>query len=531
MTAPRLEQPVASTILFGNATWAQVPLGTRSRSAHSRLPAEVVVVRLVDPRVASRARPSAEAGFPPPSVILGVTSSTGGSFNPCGVKLCFFVIRFDFTCVRTALVLLLGLGLLESLAGQDSPPVEDRPFPQPYDSETGFESPPMNPTAAAASFRLPQGFTMSLFSAEPEVRQPIAITSDSRGRLWVAENYTYAEHGVNFDESLRDRILILEDSDGDGQADRRTVFWDQAQKLTSIEIGHDGIWALCPPNLLFLPDRDHDDKLDGEPIVVLDGWDGGAVRHNIANGLRWGPDGWLYGRHGILATSFVGRPGTPRELRTPINCAVWRYHPRRDVFEIVATGTTNPWGMDWDAQGELFFINTVIGHLWHAVPGSHFERMYGGDFNPHWYSLIPQVADHVHWNTEEAWSDIRQEFTAETDRAGGGHAHIGLLIYQESRWPEDYRGDVFTLNLHGRRINRDRLRRQGSSFTATHAADFAFSEDTWFRGIDLIPGPDGQVWIADWSDTGECHENDGVHRSSGRIYQLDYGVPKPSLCR
>ena len=418
---------------------------------------------------------------------------------------------------------LLAVGLISIASNVEAwQATETGPSKEPYDSEKGFDQPPMDPVQAAESFDLPQGFEMSLFAAEPDVRQPIAVASDARGRLWVAENYTYAERELNFDESLRDRIIILEDTDQDGKADRRKVFWDQAYKLTSIEMGQGGIWALCAPHLLFLPDRDGDDEMDGEPIVVLDGWDENAVRHNVVNGLRWGPDGWLYGRHGILATSLVGRPGTPRESRVPLNCGIWRYHPKRDLFEVVATGTTNPWGMDWSEDGELFFINTVIGHLWHAVPGAHYERMYGGDFNPHWYKLLPQIADHVHWNTEEKWSDIRKEFTTETDQAGGGHAHIGLLIYQEDQWPSEYRGDVYTLNLHGRRVNRERLKRSGSSFIAEHEPDFAFAADTWFRGIDLIPGPQGQVWIADWSDTGECHENDGVHRSSGRIYQLSF---------
>lgn len=216
---------------------------------------------------------------------------------------------------------------------------------------------------------VPPGFHVSLFASEPLLRQPIGMTTDSRGRLWVAENNTYSDAKINFDLSQHDRILILEDTDHDGRADRQTVFWDQGQKLTSVEIGFGGVWALCPPRLLFIPDRNGDDVPDGKPQVVLDGFDDGVVRHNIANGLRWGPDGWLYGRHGIQATSYVGVPGTLPSQRTPINCCVWRYHPTRRIFEVVCRGTTNPWGMDWNAQGELFFINTVIGHLWHAVPG------------------------------------------------------------------------------------------------------------------------------------------------------------------
>ena len=94
----------------------------------------------------------------------------------------------------------------------------------------------------------------------------------------------------------------------DGHFDKRTVFHDQAQRLTSVEVGFGGVWALCAPQLLFFPDKNCDDVPDGKPIVVLDGFDAGPVRHNIVNGLRWGPDGWLYGRHGIQATSHVGAP-------------------------------------------------------------------------------------------------------------------------------------------------------------------------------------------------------------------------------
>ena len=218
-----------------------------------------------------------------------------------------------------------------------------------YDTQAVADQ-PGSPQAALASMVLPAGFRATLFAAEPMVRQPIAMTTDPRGRLWVAENYTYAEEPLGFDTKLRDRIVILADTNHDGEADRRTIFCDQAEKLTSVEIGLGGVWALCPPNLLFIPDADGDDRPDGKPQNVLDGWDDDGVRHNIANGLRWGPDGWLYGRHGILRTSHVGRPGTPAEDRAAINCGIWRYHPLRKVFEVVAHGTTNPWGMDWDHQ-------------------------------------------------------------------------------------------------------------------------------------------------------------------------------------
>jgi putative membrane-bound dehydrogenase-like protein len=384
------------------------------------------------------------------------------------------------------------------------------------------------PQQAAESFAAPEGFSVSLFAGEPDVRQPIAITTDARGRLWIAENNTYAERPASFDPSQRDNITILEDTDHDGRADKRTVFWDQAQKLTSIEIGLGGVWALCPPKLLFIPDRDDDDVPDGEPQVVLDGWNAEEVQHNIVNGLKWGPDGWLYGRHGILADSLVGAPGAAPPERTRFNCGVWRYHPTTKAFEVVCRGTTNPWGMDWNEHGEMFFINTVIGHLWHGVPGAHFQRMYGEDDNPRLYELIPQTADHFHWDTAEAWSDIRQlGVSPTTDQAGGGHAHSGLLIYQGDNWPARYRGTVLTINLHGRRLNNDILERSGAGYVGRHAPDLFRTSDPWFRAVELIAGADGGVFLADWSDIGECHEADGVHRSSGRIFKLTYGKPEP----
>ncbi|HEY2249402.1 MAG TPA: PVC-type heme-binding CxxCH protein, partial [Planctomycetaceae bacterium] len=321
---------------------------------------------------------------------------------------------------------------------------------------------------------------------------------------------------------------ILEDTDGDGRFDERTVFWDEGQKLTSVEVGFGGVWALCAPHLLFIPDANHDDVPDGKPVIVLDGFDAFAVRHNIVNGLKWGPDGWLYGRHGILATSLVGRPGASASQRVPINCAIWRYHPTRGVFEAVAHGTTNSWGFDYDEHGEMFFINTVIGHLWHLVPGAHYRRMYGTDFNPYLYQLIEQTADHFHWDTGEAWSDIRKlGVSPTTDKAGGGHAHSGLMFYLGGSWPDEYRNTMFTVNLHGRRLNTDHLERTGAGYVAHHAADFLKSDDPWFRGIDVVYGPDGGVYVADWTDVGECHENDGVHRTSGRIFKVTYGENKP----
>ena len=398
-------------------------------------------------------------------------------------------------------------------------------FPAPYDTEKSPTA-PMAPAAVVKTVKLPPGFQLSVFAAEPDVQNPIAITTDERGRLWVVENYTWA--GGNFghwDSKLKDRIVILEDTDGDGRHDRRTVFWEQGRKATSVEVGFGGVWVLDLPQLLFIPDKNRDDVPDGPPVVVLDGLDEHAVGHTPANGLKWGPDGWLYARHGIQGTSSIGRPGASDSQRVKINTGIWRYHPVRGTVEAVMHGMTNSWGFDYDQHGEMFVINTVIGHLWHVVPGAHVERMYGTDLNPRTYGLIPQVADHVHWDTGEVWHDVRKGVTDKTSAAGGGHAHIGLMIYQGDNWPAAYRGKAYTLNLHGRRINCDILERSGASYTARHGDDMCFVADPWYRAMDLIAAPDGGVYISDWSDTGECHDVDGVHRNSGRIYKLTYAAP------
>ena len=187
--------------------------------------------------------------------------------------------------------------------------------------------------------------------------------------------------------------------------------------------------------------------------------------------------------------------------------------------------------MDWNERGELFFINTIIGHLWHAVPGAHYQRMYGEDDNPHLYELMGQTADHYHWDTTDSWHAIRDAgVSPTTDQAGGGHAHCGLLIYLGENWPKRYRDSLFTVNLHGMRLNNDRIERHGAGYVGRHVPDFLKTSDPWFRGIDLIAGPDGGVYLADWSDIGECHETDGVHRSSGRIFKIVYDIPtRPAI--
>ncbi len=414
-------------------------------------------------------------------------------------------------------ILTAGLGLLcliVDLTAADAPTL-----PPGVVNTQNPNDQPLSPEESLKKITLPEGFQVSLFAGEPDVMQPIAFDFDDRGRLWVVECFSYPD----FKKQDSDRIVIYTDKDGDGRFDERKVFWDKGHRLTGITVGFGGVWVCSAPDLLFIPDTDGDDVPDGKPIVHLDGFTLKAG-HNMVNGLAWGPDGWLYGRHGITAPSNVGRPGSSESERTQISCSIWRYHPTRHLFEAVTHGTTNPWGLDWDDNGQPFFSNNVIGHLFHAVPGAHYKRMFGEDFNKHIYSLMEACSDHKHFAGAD-WTKSRSG--KEHDVLGGGHSHAGAMVYLGDNWPDQYRQTLMMANIHGNRLIYDELERHGSGYVAHHGKNFLMANDPWFRGISMHYGPDGGVFVSDWNDLGECHDSDGSYRTSGRIYKITYGKTKP----
>ncbi|MDA7921811.1 c-type cytochrome [Verrucomicrobiales bacterium] len=381
------------------------------------------------------------------------------------------------------------------------------------DTQNPSSAPP-SPTESLELITVPEGFHISLFAGEPDVAQPIAIEYDDRGRLWVLESFSYIE----WKRSGKDRLVIFEDTDNDGEFDKRTIFWDQGNHTSGFQIGHGGVWLCDAPELLFIPDSDRDDVVDGDPTIVLDGWSTEA-EHNFFNGLKWGPDGWLYGRHGIKKPSKVGKPGTPDDERTPLSCSIWRYHPSKTRFEVWAEGTVNPWGLAWNEEGEGFITTSVIDHFWHLVPGARYDQGSGKGSGAHSYAMMEPTSDHRHWSGGQTG---RKDFTG-NDEAGGGHSHCGMMIYQANAWPDKYRGKVFFSNVLGQRLNMEHLSRKESAWTASHGEDFLRSTSPWFRAVDLCQGPYGEMMMAEWTDLGECHDRDGIHRSSGRLYEVWYG--------
>lgn len=380
----------------------------------------------------------------------------------------------------------------------------------------------LSPDDAAKSMTVPEGFQVTLAAGEPDVMQPIAMAFDDRGRLWVAEAYTYpirAPEGQG-----KDRILIFEDADGDGKLEKRKVFLDKLNLVSGLELGFGGVWVGAAPELLFVPDRNGDDVPDGAPEVVLDGW-GYHDTHETLNTFTWGPDGWLYGCHGVFTHSLVGKPGAAKDDRTPINAGIWRYHPTRQEFEVFAQGTSNPWGVDFNDYGQAFATACVIPHLYHIIQGGRYQRQAGAHFNPHTYDDIKTIAVHRHWigATPHSGND-------KSDAAGGGHAHAGAMIYLGGSWPEKYRDQIFMNNIHGQRLNEDLLLPKGSGYVGDRAPDFLFSRDRWSQIINLQYGPDGQMWMIDWYDANACHhrETDGHDRTNGRIFKVSYQNAKPA---
>lgn len=382
---------------------------------------------------------------------------------------------------------------------------------------------PLPPAEAARTMRVPQEVKVTLFAAEPDVMQPIGFCIDDRSRLWVAEAFNYPDKG-----SRRDRVIILADTDGDGQHDQRKVFYQGLNYVTGIEVGFGGAWVMSPPNLYFIPDRNNDDVPDGPAEIVLDGFGNHANAHNIANGFAWGPDGWLYGTHGRTNWSMIGQPGASDAERIRFDGGVYRYHPVRRIWEPYADGTTNPWGIDWNDYGAAFVCNCVNPHLFQVIQGAHYEPWRGRESSQYAYQRIDTIADHLHF---VGLKDVRSGLgSAEEDEAGGGHAHCGTMIYLGDNFPSQYRNTLFTNNIHGRRINNDILKRKGSGYVASHGVDLMRSQDQWFMGVTLAYGPAGEIYVSDWSDTGECHSIRNTRKETGRIYRLTYGkVTTPTI--
>jgi len=370
----------------------------------------------------------------------------------------------------------------------------------------------LTPKEAVEAMTVKEGYKVNAFASEPMITQPIAFCWDDRGRMWIAENRDYETRKEGFSGSGDSRILILEDTDNDGVADTKKVFMEGIPFPSAIAVGHGGVFIGAPPNLLFVPDNNRDDKADESDIkVLLTGW-GIRDRHETINSFHWGPDGWLYGLEGFATPSKIRKPkeGEGRLYKhrdkfpdnlleadgVDIDGGVWRYHPIKDRFEVVAHGFSNPWGIDYDAKGQLFITACVIPHMFHVFQGGIYHRQGGQHLNPYVYEDIQTIVDHRHRS-----------------------AHGGARIYQSDAFPKDQQGRLFMANIHDHGILTDILTTNGSGFTASHGEDFMMANNAQFVGFSMEVGPAGDLYVLDWHDAEIC--GDAVlNKDTGRVFRI-----------
>lgn len=391
-------------------------------------------------------------------------------------------------------------------------------------------SPPHTPAEQTlAQMYLPEGFRAELIASEPDVQQPVAFAFDERGRIWVAEAFSYPQKRPA-GQGL-DKIIIFEDRDGDGKFETRKVFAEGLNLISGLEVGFGGVWIGAAPELLFIPDRNHDDVPDGPPQVLLDGF-GFQDTHECLNSFLWGPDGWLYGNQGVFNTAHIGKPGAPESQRTELRSGVWRYHPIRHEFEIFAQGGSNQWGLDYDERGQLFMTHCRSywgrGCTTHVIQGGHYWNQANANYAPFIIANPPQdfpgfrnfMLASARYDHGAGGAGVRG-----SDAIYGGHSHVGTMIYLGDNWPDDFRGHLFTHNLGGHQINHQINKPLGSGFDTVHAGlDQFFCSDPKYVAIDLQYGPDGAVYVIDWYDQQHCHNpnTERWDRSDGRIYRIQY---------
>jgi putative heme-binding domain-containing protein len=355
---------------------------------------------------------------------------------------------------------------------------------------------PYSPQEALARMSVPAGFKVELVASEPDIVNPIAMTFDDRGRIWITESIEYPRKPAG---TGRDRIKIVEDTDLDGRADKVTVFADNLNIPTGVAVGYGGVWVMNAPDLLFL--REENGKEVSREVVIT-GF-GRTDTHELPNSLTWGPDGWLYGLNGVFnRCSVVGKDGK----RHDFTCAMWRIHPRTHEFQVFAEGTSNPYGLAWDTEGSAIVevCHWANDHLFHFVETGYYQRQAGA--YPPFTMKIGSITDHGHQKT----------------------AYCGLAFLDSDTFPAQYRQRMCVGNIHGGCINVDQLQRDGATYLAKAEPDLLTANDAWFMPVSLKVGPDGCLYVLDWYDRYHCSQDaardpSGVDRLKGRLYRLRYG--------
>jgi putative heme-binding domain-containing protein len=394
---------------------------------------------------------------------------------------------------------------------------------------------PLPPAAALARFQTPDDLRMELVVGDPDIGQPLSFKFDERGRLWVVQYLQYPNPAglkvVGRDKFLRtvydqvppapphhfvgaDKITIHEDRDGDGYFESQQTFVEGLSLVSSFALGGDGVWVLNPPYLLFYPDRDRDDRPDGDPEVHLAGF-GIEDSHSIANSLRWGPDSWLYAAQGSTVTGVIKQPGSDQRPTHSLGQAIWRYHPHQRRYEIFAEGGGNSFGVEIDRHGRIFSgHNGGDTRGFHFVQGGYYQKGFGkhGELsNPYTFGYFPQMKH-----------PPVARFTHD------------LLVYEATALPPRYHGRVFGVAPLQSQVTISERQPHGSSFQ-THDVGHAFTtDDSWCRPVHIQSGPDGNIYVADFYEQRidhSSHYQGRIDQRSGRIYRIASATAAPPANR
>jgi len=356
--------------------------------------------------------------------------------------------------------------------------------------------PDPDPKKQQASFKLPEGFEINLYASDPMIAKPIQINFDSMGRLWVASSEIYPH--IKPGQKANDKIIVLQDTTGDGKADQRTVFADGLLIPTSvipgdsIDDGQMSAYVANSTELLHLIDMDFNDVAD-KKRVVLSGF-GTEDTHHILHTLRWGVDGRLYFNQSIYIHSHIETPYGVKRLN---GGGIWRFRPDSMKLEVHAYGFINPWGHHFDRWGQEFATDGAYGEgINYIIRGAGYQ--WTQSFKPWLKGLNP-----------------------------GQPKHCGLEVLSGRHLPEAWRGVLVANDFRGHRINCFKLTEDGSGFKSRQIENLVTSSHKAFRPIDVKMGPDGAIYIADFYNPiiqhGEVDfrdkRRDHVH---GRIWRITY---------
>ncbi len=385
--------------------------------------------------------------------------------------------------------------------------------------------PPLSPAESMKLMEVPEGFRVELVAAEPLIVNVISLAFDERGRIWVAETLEYPNELPKPGEE-RDRIKIIEDTDGDGRMDRATLFADHLNIPTSLMFADGGVVVAQAPVMLFMKDTDGDDRANVRK-VIYDGW-GRADTHAVCSNLRPGVDNWIYGT--------VGYSGAKLKLsdRTlQFGAGAYRFRASDpDSFEYLTSTGSNTWGLGLDAWGRAFISKANYDHcVYLSIPNRAFERVRG------WHGSGNRVIED-HRKFHPITEAVRQ-----VDWHGMYTSASGSTRYTAEAFPREYWNDRYVCEPTGHLVHRDLIEPEGSGFVARDGFNILASKDEWCAPIEAIVGPDGALYVVDWysyvvrhnptpigykTGPGNAYVSKHRDRKHCRIYRIVHeNAPKP----